>query len=543
MASWLVESFDGGDGGERDAPLAATEARLDGNGRRTRSSVSQLCSWVSRTWHATLKCGAGRLTSPGAFGVPCKLGKRLFELADSKPPRSPCLVGPASNGQVQRHRQREVGRQTPCRHQQQGQLGCASAPSRSSLILPRPSSPPPLSLRARLRVCSPTFPFASLQSNKVRGKASSNDELLGREARPLSSLRDPNSFAPPPRRTGNGLAPAPPPTKEKRQVITAPSKYQDPRAPRVEPPPQRLAASEPEPQQLEAAPQSHAYRTNTSGLRTDHLPPPPGRRDGADGRAPPSYDLATGAVGRAANPSPRLPPRLPPRSGSDSSTSSPRATGQERPGNGVLNQGAVDRLGAAGMSVPGLGIAPSSGAAHPSSRGGPPPPPRRQESGSGAQVSKMQDRLSSMSMSPGNGNPPAEGTSWRQKQAALETASAFRKDPSSVSLSDARSAASTANNFRQRHGDQVAFGMQKASSLDQKWGVTGRIGSYPASQTQQDGNACSGHQRGSSAQAALAAAAKKKAPPPPKKNPQLLGPSSPVPADHPPPVPNATRPT
>ncbi|KAJ3551748.1 hypothetical protein NPX13_g11289 [Xylaria arbuscula] len=51
---------------------------------------------------------------------------------------------------------------------------------------------------------------------------------------------------------------------------------------------------------------------------------------------------------------PSLPPRLPPRSGN--STPSPTVAGGLDESQGYLNQGAVNRLGAAGISVPGFGI-------------------------------------------------------------------------------------------------------------------------------------------------------------------------------------------
>ncbi|CAI4217830.1 unnamed protein product [Parascedosporium putredinis] len=77
---------------------------------------------------------------------------------------------------------------------------------------------------------------------------------------------------------------------------------------------------------------------------------------------------------------------------------------------GHLNQSAVSRLGAAGVSVPGFGISPSS-----------------------------------------------------------------PSGPSTVSFQDARSAASTANNFRQRHGDQVASAARTANSFNQKYGISDRV--------------------------------------------------------------------
>jgi hypothetical protein len=130
---------------------------------------------------------------------------------------------------------------------------------------------------------------------------------------------------------------------------------------------------------------------------------------------------------------------------------------------------------------------------------------------------------------------PSQGTSWADKQAAFKTASAFHKDPSSVSLADARSAASTANNFRQRHGEQVAAGVQAANNVNQKYGVLDK-----ASNAAGGGTSPLGAQGGSFP-------LKKKPPPPPvKKKPTVVGTSSPttnsLEDDAPPPVPMSTRP-
>ncbi|KAJ6441657.1 hypothetical protein O9K51_05208 [Purpureocillium lavendulum] len=386
-----------------------------------------------------------------------------------------------------------------------------------------------------------------------RGKDSADDDRANHVSRPLASLKDPASFAPPPKRTGAGLAPPPPPSGGKRKVIESPSKYIDPRAP---PPPRDDEYQDQHQQlQLEAPPPENVpYRTDTTGLRTDNLPLPPGRRDGADGRSPPPYEAA---VGGGAPPS--LPPRLPPRTNSGS----PSHTG-----GGHLNQGAVNRLGAAGVSVPALGIGRSS-PAHTASPS-PPPPPRPTASagtsnangngnghgaagggGYGAQVNELQNRFSRLgsssstsTASPAAATPPplGQGTTWAQKQAALKTASSFHKDPSSVSLSDARAAASTANNFRQRHGEQIAAGVKSANSLNQKYGLADKVGAY-AGQGQAQGQAAP--QQGNTAAVASALAGKKKPPPPPpKKKPGLGGSSSAAPADDaPPPVPMSTRPT
>lgn len=142
--------------------------------------------------------------------------------------------------------------------------------------------------------------------------------------------------------------------------------------------------------------------------------------------------------------------------------------------------------------------------------------------------------------------PPSQGTTWSQKQAALRTMSDFRKDPSSVSLADARGAASTANNFRERHGEQVAAGARAANRMDQKYGVAGKVGGYMGSGN--GGNGAGGSSGAQSHLNTIGAAAgmlgkKKPPPPPPKKKPGLTGGDGPRDEDAPPPIPMATRPT
>jgi hypothetical protein len=204
----------------------------------------------------------------------------------------------------------------------------------------------------------------------------------------------------------------------------------------------------------------------------------------------------------------------------------------------MLNQSAANRLGASGISVPSLGINRSS----PNNNASPSTPPPRTGA---AQVNTLQNRFAKLgtSTTPTTSQPqspasPAEGTTWQQKQAALQTASAFQKDPSSVSFSDARSAASTANNFRQRHGEQVTSGLKTANNLNQKYGVTDRVGGLAA-------QAQGGEQAPQSPQSPMAGLAgkKKPPPPPPKKKPGLgMPPQQRAEGDAPPPIPTATRP-
>jgi hypothetical protein len=176
-------------------------------------------------------------------------------------------------------------------------------------------------------------------------------------------------------------------------------------------------------------------------------------------------------------------------------------------------------------------------------------------------MNELQNRFSKLgksSLGGGGGTaapPPTEGTTMEQKQAALRTASNFHKDPSSVSMSDARGAASTFNNFRQRHGDQVASGVRSANNLNQKYGVADKLGGFAAA----GGQAQVGRQEegvvGANTPAAPVSPGvsgvlgkKKPPPPPPKKKPGLGGPPPPGPSsggnddDAPPPIPLSTRP-
>lgn len=297
------------------------------------------------------------------------------------------------------------------------------------------------------------------------------EERRDHVAMPISSLRDPASFAPPPRHyaTGGSMAPPPPRPSQNRPAITAGPGYST------------------EEEAAEEAP-SRPYRVDTTGLSTAHLPPPPGRGGGAGTRSPLP---ATGAK----PPPPKLPPRLPPRSTPSPSTgsTSPALT-PPPPRNPIaadkyLNQSSLSRLSAAGVSVSGLGIGSSSSPSQ-SSPSSPRPPP-----------------------------PPAAGTTFAQKQAAVQTASAFSRDPRSVSLSDARAAASTADSFRRRHGDQVAAGLRAADQASP--GSSGAAGA-----------------------AAAGFLAKKKPappPPPPKKKPEWAAGAA-AQDGAPPPVPMGTKP-
>lgn len=197
-------------------------------------------------------------------------------------------------------------------------------------------------------------------------------------------------------------------------------------------------------------------------------------------------------------------------------------------------------MGAAGVSVPELGI---GGASTPT------PPPRSpvpsHSSGPNAsQLDELQSRFSRLNSS---GSPaketPSEGTSFAQKQAAFKTVSSFRNDPSSVSFSDARNAASTANNFRERHGDQVKSGWQSANKFNDKYGITNKVGCYAGIGAQQPSEPASPmiEMRDNTSEGQSSIVGKKKPPPPPVKRAELS--ASGVSKDTgPPPIPMASKP-
>lgn len=346
-------------------------------------------------------------------------------------------------------------------------------------------------------------------------------------AQPLSSLKDPNSFGPPPKRS-NFAGRSSSPTS---LGAATPASYlrQETRQP------------EPAPEPEEPKPPPQPYRRDTTGLSTAHLPPPPARRDGADGRPP----APAPAPSRASKPKPSLPPRLPPRQTENPSEYTAPApptyheATQEPPAHkGILNQSSIDRLGAAGLSIPGFGIGSSPSPPLPSKTSGTstPQPPAKGNN----QLSELQSRFARLGSSSPKEDGSSQGTTWAEKQAALKTASSFRNDPSSVSLSDARNAASTANNFRERHGAQVSSGLKSDNSLNTKYGLTDRASAAygarnPQAEPEQD------YSSGISMQDNTVLPVKKAPPPPPpKKKPGLGG--NIENAGGPPPIPHASKP-
>ncbi|KAF1954753.1 hypothetical protein CC80DRAFT_416599 [Byssothecium circinans] len=328
-----------------------------------------------------------------------------------------------------------------------------------------------------------------------KGEGETRVDPRNHQSTPLSTLKDPASFGPPPKHIHyhgaaavQGSSRPPPPVPRAR------------------------------PQEETAQPPPGPYRADTTGLSTAHLPKPPAFRPGQ----------ATPTTG--AKPKPSLPPRLPPRQNSNPHeyTPNPPPSYSEatNTAEGQLNQGALNRLGQAGVNVPGFNIGRNAS---------PPIPPRQTaspvpvspvtETNRRPQLGELQSRFARMS--PPSSEAPPTGTTWAQKQAALKTAGNLRDDPSKVSMSDMRSAASTANNFRERHGEQAAAGWKKANELNQKYGITNKLNTSAASSST----------TAPPQSPTTGGVVKKGPPPPPPKRRSLVG--SP---GEPPPVPLSSKP-
>ncbi|TKA60012.1 hypothetical protein B0A49_10040 [Cryomyces minteri] len=376
-----------------------------------------------------------------------------------------------------------------------------------------------------------------------KGKDPHEEARQHHVAAPLSTLKDPAQFAPPPKHISyhGGVAAVPTTTTLGRNGLGAPLSVEESRAKQEAEMAVAMAAEEANRPPSPPKP----YRVDTTGLSTANLPKPPVRRPNQSAVSPP---LPHSASASAKKPKPALPPRLPPRQNShpDAYALPPpptyTETAQKPTQQEYLNQGALDRLGQAGVSVPGFNIGRNA-SPHVPLRSGPSSPAISQApAGSNTrapQLNELQSRFSKMSTaSSPTSETPSQGTSWAQKQAALKTASSFRNDPSSVSLSDARNAASTANNFRERHGEQVASGWRAASGLNQKFGISDKVNSYTSGGTSASPVRQNALAPPPPVQGLSSAAAGKKAPPaPPSKKAELAGGVA-----EPPPIPLSSKP-
>lgn len=350
-----------------------------------------------------------------------------------------------------------------------------------------------------------------------RGK-DSTEAAHEHQSAPLSTLRDPASFGPPPKRI---LSPAPSGYRSPDQPASlgAPLSRDEAGAR------QRLQAQEEarrrEEEKEAAKAASRPYTINSTGLSTTHLPPSPVRR------LDPEAQQARNSPPPASKP--KLPPRLPPRQNSrpNSFTGDPPPTYSESTSH--LNEGALSRLGRAGVSVPGLDIGRKTSPAVPPRQAVSPPPVSPATSTShGAQLSELQSRFSRLSASRSNSQDVSQGTTMAEKRSALKTANNLRTNPTKVSFSEMKSAAATANNMYERHGSQVGSGLRAVGEMGQNHGAANRVNSYSS------GGPVS-PPLPSPGQSGLG---KKRPPPPPPKK-RELGTGRP---GEPPPIPLASKP-
>lgn len=315
-----------------------------------------------------------------------------------------------------------------------------------------------------------------------KGKQSDAAAANSHVSRPLATLKDPSSFGPPPKNVNyHGGAALPNEITPHRGGLGAPltqSEIVEARSGTASPQlaDQEAAAKPPTP--------SLPYRANTTGLRTDNLPPPPVHRN----------------LQQASSPSisqPRLPPRLPARQ--NTGPSSPVAAEVPPPSyeavtpqattSSYINQNATSNLGRAGVSVPGFGIGSSESNPWKDQQSQP------QTTGSG-QLSELQSRFARMksptqetSVTADSGSQPqtpSQGMpSWKQSQSAFQTAQNLRSNPQSVSLADAQSAAQTAGQaqksasaFKEKHSESIAKGQAKAKAFDQKYKFSSKINKF-----------------------------------------------------------------
>lgn len=273
-----------------------------------------------------------------------------------------------------------------------------------------------------------------------KGKDSSS-EASDHVSQPLSSLKDPSSFGPPPKHIHyHGAAALPNETTPDRRRLEAPLSQNQ----IAEQNAHHQQAIEEEAAQNPPAPPV-PYRVNTTGLSTNNLPPPPVRHLDSPSSGPAS---ASAAAPASAKPKPQLPPRVPPRNATPTSHSPsappPSYTATQPPASqGYINQEATSRLANAGVSVPALGIGEAN-ASTPASSGG-----------QGANINELQSRFSQMRTN--SGSP--SGT--HQPPARTPIPSANRED-----------ALPPPQTFRERHADKIDMGKEKWS------GVTSRFNTF-----------------------------------------------------------------
>lgn len=397
-------------------------------------------------------------------------------------------------------------------------------------------------------------------------------------SRPLASLKDPSSFAPPPKHINyHGAAAVPNQTTPDRSGLGAPLSQNQVEYQNTQ---QQQAIEEETEAEQKPKPPPVPYRVNTTGLSTENLPPPPRRLD-----SPSSGSSNNTVAAQKPKPKPSLPPRVPPRN-------SPQVSQDDAPppaytpvapssSDGYINQQATSRLANAGISVPALGIGESNNGQ------------QAETTNSNSPVNELNSRFSNMQTNSGTRSappppPPARTSTLQSAQAFRErhadkidagkqklggmasrvntyvderrSSSATPNAPSSASTlppRDAEEALPPAQGFRERHADKIDLGKQKWGGVtsrintlveDRKFSAEAnkRIPRPPGPQSPATSSSPASSTAGVGATPIEAQARKKAPPPPPPKRAEIrAAPASESPvssASTPPPVPLNTKP-
>ncbi|KAL4766470.1 uncharacterized protein BDW70DRAFT_155138 [Aspergillus foveolatus] len=361
-----------------------------------------------------------------------------------------------------------------------------------------------------------------------KGKDPKDEDRENHVSRPLSSLKDPASFGPPPKHIRyHGAAALPNETTPDRSGLGAPLSREQINNSYT----RKQQEEEEERRKAEEAAKRPPvpYRANRTGIDPSTLPPPPVRRTGSVAESAPAS--------ASPRPVPSVPPRVPPRTSTITPAShtptppayTPNLEGaeQSQAADGYLNQAAVSRLAQAGVSVPALGIS-----ARPSNPTSPAP------SYNQAPVNELQSRFSQMRTNSASSPSPAPSPPVQQTQSPVNSASNF---------SDARSAF---NDFRSKHSDQIESGKQKLNGFNQKYGISERINNALDSKSGNTGQAppipphpnLSRSTTMSSSDTASLAQRKAPPPPPPQKKAELRSAPVNTGSPAPPPLPLGTKP-
>ncbi|KAJ5970228.1 uncharacterized protein N7479_000146 [Penicillium vulpinum] len=254
--------------------------------------------------------------------------------------------------------------------------------------------------------------------------------------------------APPPKHVNyHGAAAVPNQTTPDRHGLGAPLSQDQIKAQESY---QREVAEAEEEQLEKPAPPPIPYRVDTSGLSTNHLPPPPVRRVDSASSA------STISISKSKPPKP--PPRLPARNGSPSSDTPPAYSPAPVISHDYINQDATSRLASAGVSVPGFGIGQEKS-----------PSPAH------TPVNELQSRFSQMntSGSPSIPTRPAQPSTNIGPQHASSKSSlqSFREQHAGT----IESGKQKYGDFRERHADSIDSGKQKLGGYASRF-----TGSSPA---------------------------------------------------------------